>query len=83
MHPYIVEQQMADSPVLTGGGDEGEASEKNLAAAVGAPSCGSFMHLHLGIDAEKAGAPPPGELGIHHLVVGLRNPGPLIGPDKV
>ena len=31
------------------------------------PLCGSFVHLHLGIDA--AGLPPPEELGIHHLVV--------------
>ena len=31
------------------------------------PLCGSFVHLHLGIDA--TGLPPPEELGIHHLVV--------------
>lgn len=31
------------------------------------PLCGSFVHLHLGIDA--TGLPPPDELGIHHLVV--------------
>lgn len=29
--------------------------------------CGSFMHLHLGIDA--SGLPAPDELGIHHLAV--------------
>ena len=33
----------------------------------GAPACGSFMHLHVGIDA--SGLPPPEELGIHHMVV--------------
>jgi len=31
----------------------------------GAPACGSFMHLHVGIDA--AGLPE--DLGIHHMVV--------------
>ena len=35
--------------------------------ATTATPCGSFVHLHLGIDA--AGLPPPDELGIHHLVV--------------
>lgn len=39
---------------------------KDLAAtAEGTPRCGSFMHLHLGIDA--TGLPP--DLQIHHLIV--------------
>jgi len=38
-----------------------------LEGCVKTPETGSFMHLHLGIDAE--GLPSGAELGIHHLVV--------------
>jgi len=45
----------------------GSVPEAKRREAESLPMLDSFMHLHLGFDAE--GLPPPDELGIHHLVV--------------
>ena len=45
----------------------GSVPEARRREAEALPKLDSFMHLHLGIDAE--GLPPSEDLGIHHLVV--------------